>query len=162
MDDFRKAVPRGYPAGRHRHDAEDYVLSLLQRISLRAWLWIGAALLACVALAVWALVALWQSVGERAPAWGAAVAGFAGEVAPAADSAAVTAAGKDAVAGVAASVKTQVDQYAAQIDEVVPGASQQLKSAAQAWLGGEAAPGAGEGASAGGAAASGAEETEAP
>ncbi len=155
MDDFRKLRPRAVPAG-WRH-GQPWWLDLLQRVSLRTWLTLGAILVACLGFAIWALVALWQSVGERAPGWQQTIGAMAGEVAPAANPEAIVAAGSEVVAGAVTEARTQVNAYAAQIDQVVPGASGRLQAAAEAWLGKDA-----EAATQAGSTATGEEAGEAP
>ncbi|MFP5382486.1 MAG: hypothetical protein ACLGHG_00295 [Gammaproteobacteria bacterium] len=146
MDDFRGAAPRGWPGPDRRGRPEDWVIGLLRRVTLRTWLLLGAALAILLALALWALVALWQAIGEQAPGWQEQVGGLisgvaAGEAAPIANPGS---AGAAMVSGVVAQAKNQVGQYAQELDRVVPGASEQLKSAARGWLGEGAVPGSGE------------------
>lgn len=146
MDDFRDAVPRRWPDPDQRRRPEDWVIGLLRRVTLRTWLLLGAALAVLLALALWALVALWQSLGEQAPGWqekvgGLVSGGVVSDLAPAVNSEAVGAA---MVSGVVAQAKQQVGQYAQELDRVVPGASERLKSTAQAWLGEGVVPGSGE------------------
>lgn len=143
MDDSRGAVPRGWPGPDQRGRPEDRVIGLLRRVTLRTWLLLGAALAVLLALALWALVALWQSLGERAPGWQEQVGGLisgvaAGEVVPIANP---ESAGAAMVSGAFAEAKNQVGQYAQELDRVVPGASEQLKSAARGWLGEGVVPG---------------------
>lgn len=157
MDDFRPGVPRGYQDPYRRRRPEDWALDLLRRISLRTWLIIGAVLAVLLALAVWALVALWQAIGEQAPGWQEKVGGLVSEVAPVANPAAITEPGAAIVSGVVGEATQQVGQYAAELDRVVPGASVRLKSAAQGLLGEGAAVEAGEA-----EAGAGAAEAEAP
>lgn len=146
MDDFRGAVPRSWSGPDQRRRPEDWVIGLLRRVTLRTWLLLGAALAVLLALALWALVALWQSLGERAPGWQEQVGGLisgvaAGEVAPIANPGS---AGAAIVSGAVAEAKNQVGQYAQELDRVVPGASEQLKSTARGWLGEGVVPGSGE------------------
>lgn len=120
---------------------------LLRRVTLRTWLLLGGALAVLLALALWALVALWQALGEQAPGWQEQVGGLisgvaAGEAVPIANP---ESAGAAMVSGVVAQAKNQVDQYAQELDRVVPGAAEQMRSAAREWLGDDGAvPGSGE------------------
>lgn len=135
MDDFHTPRRHGYPGRVPRERHEDLLIGVLQRISLRTWLLLGAALAVLLALALWALVALWQTVGEQAPHWQEKAVGLAAELAPVATPEAIGEPGAAVVDGVVGEAREQVDQYAAELDRVLPGASAQLESAARAWLG---------------------------
>ena len=133
MDDSSFRRPYRFPRDERRHGPEAWVLDRLQEVKPRTWAILGGVVVLVVALGIWALVAAWQALGSHAPALRQAAGGLLGEVTSQADPAA--AAGGAIVAGAAAQARGAIDQYAADLDRVVPGASGHLRAAAGELLG---------------------------
>lgn len=157
MDDSPVRLPPRFPRDNRPSGPEAWVLERLRQVSARTWMMLGGVVVVLMALAIWALVAIWQALGDHAPALQQAAGGFLGQVTEQADPA--TAAAAAGLSGAVEQARGTVDQYAAQLDQVVPGASDNLRSAARAWLGPSAEPdepvAAGESAPPGGRPASG-------